>query len=214
MDLSHKIIILLLLIIIILLFLYKKQENLDSSSTTNFSTEAILNIASVYAETSGTATFNNIKLTGNLSIGNYKLTADLSGNLLINDLSNNVIFQTDKTQSIINNPTINNPTINNPIINSGKSIGLKCINCLYFDADGKHAMGVNYDSNRDSIALIGLDDGRVIPTRADHSNILVHKCGTGAYQRWAEIYDSSGKCNTAGMNIMLTQQGGGAWPAV
>ena len=54
--------------------MYKKQENLDSTSSTNFATEAVQNIASVYAESgSGTATFNNINVTGNLSINNKKI---------------------------------------------------------------------------------------------------------------------------------------------
>ena len=78
MDLSHKIII-GLLIILILLTVYKKQENLDSTSSTNFATEAVQNIASVYSESaSGTASFNNIRITkdvivnGNVNFAQFK----------------------------------------------------------------------------------------------------------------------------------------------
>jgi hypothetical protein len=75
MELSHKIII-TLLVILILLTVYKKQENAGStgSGTANYNTEAVQNIASVYAESgSGTATFNNINVTGNLRINNKKI---------------------------------------------------------------------------------------------------------------------------------------------
>jgi microcystin-dependent protein len=47
------------IIVIALIFLYRKQENFTSTE----SNEAIQNIASVYADTSGTATFNNINVT-------------------------------------------------------------------------------------------------------------------------------------------------------
>ena len=78
MDLSHKIII-GLLVILILLTVYKKQENADnivstpSTGSANYSTEAISNIASVYSESlNGTASFNNIRITGNLDATNFK----------------------------------------------------------------------------------------------------------------------------------------------
>ncbi len=72
MDLSHKIII-VLLIILILLTVYKKQENAGSTtgSAAN-SIEAVANIAKVYADSAGIATFNNVRITGNLDATNFK----------------------------------------------------------------------------------------------------------------------------------------------
>lgn len=57
-------VIFLLVIIIAILFLYKKQENFTSTE----SNEAVQNIASVYAETSGTVSFNNLNVTGNFNM--------------------------------------------------------------------------------------------------------------------------------------------------
>jgi microcystin-dependent protein len=63
-------VILLLVIIIAIVFLYKKQENFTSAE----SNEAVQNIASVYADTSGTVSFNNAQITGNLSVsGNFNM---------------------------------------------------------------------------------------------------------------------------------------------
>lgn len=71
MESSHKFII-GLLIILIFLILYKKQENAGSTDMSSgslaYSTEAVQNISKVYADTSGTATFNNVQITGNLNV--------------------------------------------------------------------------------------------------------------------------------------------------
>jgi hypothetical protein len=69
MDVTHKIII-VLLIILILLIVYKKQENAGSIGATAYSAEAVQNIAKVYSDTSGTANFNNINVTGKLNMNN------------------------------------------------------------------------------------------------------------------------------------------------
>jgi cytoskeletal protein CcmA (bactofilin family) len=68
------------LLILVLYKLYNKQENLTLSE------EAVQNIASVYADASGTVTFNNVKITGTLdcsgiihsdsTINGHSLTAD------------------------------------------------------------------------------------------------------------------------------------------
>jgi microcystin-dependent protein len=59
-----KYIILGLVILLIILFLVQKKEHItQSSSTKNLSTEAIQNIANIYADTKNTATFNNINIT-------------------------------------------------------------------------------------------------------------------------------------------------------
>lgn len=63
------VIIILVLILVFILSKENKSEHLDSS---NLSSEAIQNISSVYANTSGQAVFNNIKVTGNADIQNFK----------------------------------------------------------------------------------------------------------------------------------------------
>ena len=61
MNRKHIIIGLLIVLVIIYLSQTQKRENLDAP---NLSNEAIQNIASVYANTSGEAVFNKIKVTG------------------------------------------------------------------------------------------------------------------------------------------------------
>ena len=65
----------ILVIIILLLILFwvigHKEEHLDAST---LSTEAIQNIASVYADTKNEAVFNNVKVTG-------KINGDVNGNI-------------------------------------------------------------------------------------------------------------------------------------
>jgi outer membrane lipoprotein SlyB len=71
--------ILLILILIVIIITFTQQERATSTADTNsYSSEAIANIAKVYADTSGTAMFNNIKVTGNVT-GN--VNGDLSGNV-------------------------------------------------------------------------------------------------------------------------------------
>lgn len=67
MDCTKNIKTLLVAIIIILLSVliynkYNKQENFTSTE----SNEAVQNIVSVYADTSGTVSFNNMQVTGNI----------------------------------------------------------------------------------------------------------------------------------------------------
>ncbi len=64
---NRDIIIILLVILAVTYYLQQRPENLDASS---LSSEAIQNIASVYGNTSGTAVFNNIKVTGTADIAN------------------------------------------------------------------------------------------------------------------------------------------------
>jgi microcystin-dependent protein len=74
MDLAHKIIIgFLVIITIILINIINTQENAGSVSGSQvLSTEAIANIAKVYADTTGIATFNNVNITGNLNPANFR----------------------------------------------------------------------------------------------------------------------------------------------
>ena len=64
-----KHIIIGLLILMIVLFLMQNKEHAGSTASVKLSNEAIQNIATVYANTDGTATFNNIKATGTATIG-------------------------------------------------------------------------------------------------------------------------------------------------
>lgn len=59
----------IILLVIILIVINKKAEHLDAP---NLSNEAIQNISSVYANTTGQAVFNNIKVTGNADFRNFK----------------------------------------------------------------------------------------------------------------------------------------------
>ena len=70
-----KHIIIGLLILLVVLFLMQKKEHAGSTASVKLSNEAIQNIATIYADTNNTATFNNIKansdlnITGNLNVG-------------------------------------------------------------------------------------------------------------------------------------------------
>jgi microcystin-dependent protein len=53
--------IIIIALVVFVYMLYKKKENMTGSeNTTSLSNEAVQNIASVYAETSGTVNFNNL----------------------------------------------------------------------------------------------------------------------------------------------------------
>mgnify|MGYP000545313607 CR=1 FL=1 len=55
--------------VLLLLILYNIQKNSLYANTENFGNiQAIQNIARVYADTSGTAIFNNLKVIGNLDV--------------------------------------------------------------------------------------------------------------------------------------------------
>jgi hypothetical protein len=79
---SCKNIIIVVLLIFVLLLnyqLYNKRENF--TTLTEKSNEAVQNIGKVYADTSGTVSFNNVNITGNLGVTG---DSDMSGNLKIN----------------------------------------------------------------------------------------------------------------------------------
>jgi outer membrane lipoprotein SlyB len=90
------IIIVLLIILLLIITIRSQSENAGTvnSNSKNLSNEAVQNIASVYANTTGTATFNNLRATGKIT-GN--LDGDVKGNLTGNvigdvngDISGNV----------------------------------------------------------------------------------------------------------------------------
>jgi hypothetical protein len=60
------------------LFLMQNKEH--AGSTQPLSNEAVQNIAKVYADTKGTATFNNIKTNGDANFNNIKNTGDATFN--------------------------------------------------------------------------------------------------------------------------------------
>jgi outer membrane lipoprotein SlyB len=83
------IIIVLLIILLLIITIRSQSENAGTvnSNSKNLSNEAVQNIASVYANTIGTATFNNLRATGKIT-GN--LDGDVKGNLTGN-VTGNVI---------------------------------------------------------------------------------------------------------------------------
>ncbi len=92
-----KYIIIGLVIILLVLFFTQKKEHAGSTtpSAPQLSSEAIQNIAKVYADTNNTATFNNINTIGaitttKLNIGNKNII-DTSGNINSDIISTNSI---------------------------------------------------------------------------------------------------------------------------
>lgn len=74
------VIILLAIILIIIVIGYNQQENAESTTASAvYSVEAVQNIAKVYADTSGTATFNNINSTGTINASNINTTGNIIG---------------------------------------------------------------------------------------------------------------------------------------
>jgi hypothetical protein len=63
-----KHIIIGLIIVLVVLFFVQKKEHAGSTATPKLSNEAIQNIAKVYADTTGTATFNNIKASDTATV--------------------------------------------------------------------------------------------------------------------------------------------------
>ena len=107
-----KWVVLILLLIVILYIYFNKSENFTTSM------EAIQNVASVYTDISDTAIFNNITVNCSIHIGKYVITSDSSGNLLITDISNNIIFKSNADKSItmnLTNSNILNGTLTNTI---------------------------------------------------------------------------------------------------
>ena len=68
----NHIIILFIIVIIILYLLNNRKENAGNVSATSLSNEAIQNISSVYANTTGTASFNNLVVTGAFTPAGWK----------------------------------------------------------------------------------------------------------------------------------------------
>lgn len=67
---------LLIIIIILLIIIFWKRNDTEhlitTSSGLSFANEAVQNVSSVYANTSGTVTFNNAVITGNVNFAQFK----------------------------------------------------------------------------------------------------------------------------------------------
>ena len=97
MKTEHKVIVVVLLIIIGFLFFNNQSEHVDNVAPQTLSNEAIQNIVSVYANTTGTSTFNNLNVTNNLKSSSL----DVSGNTNIRGaLSINGIIEIDSSGNI------------------------------------------------------------------------------------------------------------------
>jgi hypothetical protein len=118
-----------LIIILVVLFLVQQKEHASSTpaNTPNLSNEAIQNISKVYADTSNTATFNNLTATGIIR-GNVtgNITGNVTGNITGNvtgDLTSNNININNKflitQQSVIN--TDKGGAVNGSKLNIGTS---------------------------------------------------------------------------------------------
>ena len=65
--------IIIIALVVFVYMLYIKKENMTVSGTmSSLSNEAVQNISSVYSETTGTATFNNVHITGNVNFAQFK----------------------------------------------------------------------------------------------------------------------------------------------
>ena len=64
--------IIIIALVVFVYMLYIKENMTGSENTTLQSNEAVQNIASVYADTSGTVTFNNVQVTGNVNFAQFK----------------------------------------------------------------------------------------------------------------------------------------------
>jgi hypothetical protein len=89
MKRNHIIIGIFVIIFLVIILTYNQQENAGSLGTANNNTEAIQNIASVYADTNGTASFNNLTITGKINSPTQKFYMQFKddGNLCIYDMS-------------------------------------------------------------------------------------------------------------------------------
>ena len=82
-----KYIIIGLIIVLVVLFFVQKKEHAGSTVSPKLSNEAIQNIATVYANTDGTATFNNTRNTGNATFdGEVTINGKLFANNYLNFL--------------------------------------------------------------------------------------------------------------------------------
>jgi hypothetical protein len=87
MKTKHIVIIVIIILLGYLLLHNKNCEGLDATSNTpTLSNEAIQSISSIYSNTSGTSTFNNVKATGKIT--GKQFIGDMSGNVTGNVTGN------------------------------------------------------------------------------------------------------------------------------
>ena len=85
MKRKHIVILVIFILVAFILIRNKNYEGLDATNTPPLSNEAIQSISSVYSNTAGVSTFNNIKATGKIT---GKLIGDVSGNVMGNVMGN------------------------------------------------------------------------------------------------------------------------------
>jgi hypothetical protein len=160
--------------LIVILYFFGEQENADSVSGSQVaSTEAVANIAKVYADSKETATFNNIKITGNVdvtgkNINAENVTANVTGNLKGNVVGN-------LTGSI----TSPNGNYKLSIDNNGR------LNLI--------------DSNGTNVNIIGNYTGRFFSPKNNYFFMVHNSEDYGIIQGYA--YDSRTKLATIGTNL-------------
>ena len=164
-----KIIFIIILLTLYFLLLHNKQENLVPS--TSGSNEALNNIASVYANTTGTISMNNLNATGNTSLNTLNVTGNttLNGGKLnnmglcdqsgrycayINRVGNGyglVLYDTnsdgrgtwENATLNIGSPNISTPVITNPSITSPTITGGSLQGSALMDSSGRYGLFVN-----------------------------------------------------------------------
>jgi outer membrane lipoprotein SlyB len=80
---TKHIVIIVIIVLLCYILIKNRKEGLDSTPT--LSNEAIQSISSVYSNTAGVSSFNNLRATGKIT---GKLTGDVSGNLIGNVTGN------------------------------------------------------------------------------------------------------------------------------
>jgi hypothetical protein len=188
---KYKNLIIISILIIIVLFLYfkNKKEHLLVG------TEPVLNIAKIYADASGTATFNdlkankittnNIDLSGNMTVNNLKVinNLDVSGSLNVSKA-----YYTCTLQGQLNKDAINNTLIDGN--DNGLSAHLRIINVAYWSS--YTITGQSYDKNKIIVndfqtgVLSGFDINKVYKLEAYISLCIKDTQGAGDYwvARW------------------------------
>ncbi len=117
---KHIVILVIILLLIFLLTRHKKSEGLDNTTPT-LSNEAIQSISSLYSNTDGTVSFNNLRSTGKTTLKDVSANSLYSNSIGANDISGTNINSTninggklkvtDISANTITTNTIINPTL-------------------------------------------------------------------------------------------------------
>jgi hypothetical protein len=133
-----KLIIIIILIIVVIVILIKKKELYQPAD------QAVLNIASVYADASGTASFNNLRFTNKI--------CDTHNNCIISGTSSFDISNNLKIHNNIDASGINTSKINATLYcNSG--------NCITIDNNGGILYNLPNSNSQHKIRLFTFESG-------------------------------------------------------